>query len=92
MFIARHYLNNARSIGAQRRHQLHFAPNGANHFAWWPGYKHVAPPEQRPGQLGMLQPLKRSPLMLHFWGTGLKPGVNETTFGQNLVVRLRIMI
>ena len=32
MFIARHYLNNARSIGAQCRHQLHFAPNGANHL------------------------------------------------------------
>jgi hypothetical protein len=56
MFIARHCLNNARSIGAQCGHQLHFAPNGANHFVWWPGYKHVAPPEQRPGQLRMFLP------------------------------------
>ena len=56
MFIARQYLNNARSIGAQCRHQLHFAPNGASHLWWWPGYKHAAPPEQRPGQLSMLLP------------------------------------
>jgi hypothetical protein len=32
MFIARPTLNNARSIGAQCRHQLYFAPNGANHL------------------------------------------------------------
>ena len=58
MFIARHYLNNARSIGAQCRYQLHFAPNGVNHLCGWPGYKHAAPPEQRPGQLSMLLPLR----------------------------------
>jgi hypothetical protein len=32
MFIARHYLKHARSIGAQCRHQQDFAPNGANHL------------------------------------------------------------
>jgi hypothetical protein len=47
MFIALHYQNNARSIGAQCRHEQHFAPNGAKPFAWRPGYKHVAPPEQK---------------------------------------------
>jgi hypothetical protein len=56
MFIARHYLNNARSIGAQCRHQLHFAPDGANHLCDGRAINMLLLRSRDPGQLSMLLP------------------------------------
>ena len=36
------------------KHTCHVAPDGANHYLMALGYKHAAPPEQRPGPLRML--------------------------------------
>ena len=59
MFIARPTLNNARSIGAQCRHQLHFAPNGANHLCGGRAINMLLLRSKDHGQLSMLLPQVR---------------------------------